>query len=92
MSVTGRLTTVVVCFLVAVALIVTAVAVFLKPGTPGGVINFTKTQAAGQPVDLTVQTVGAIGFGPHPTWVSYLVKNPQGKWVHTCLLYTSRCV
>jgi len=83
MSMAGRLTTVIVGFLVAVALIVTAVAVFLKPGTPGGVINFTKTQAAGAPVNLTVQTVGVIGFGPHPTWVSYLVKDPQGKWMHT---------
>jgi hypothetical protein len=58
------------------------VAAFLTPGTPGGVVNFTKAQAAGQPVNLTVQTVGSIGTGLHPTWVSYLVKNPQGKWVH----------
>lgn len=45
-------------------------------------MDFTKTQAAGQPVNLTVQTVGAIGYGAHPTWVSYLVKDPStGKWV-----------
>ncbi|MFZ1062270.1 MAG: hypothetical protein WAN30_02235 [Acidimicrobiales bacterium] len=66
----------------AVALVVAAVAAFITPGTPGGVVNFTNAQPAGQPVNLTVQTVGAIGFGPHPTWVSYLVKDPQGKWVH----------
>ena len=46
-------------------------------------MNFTTTQAAGQPVNLTVQTVGAIGFTAHPTWVSYLVKDPTtGQWVH----------
>jgi hypothetical protein len=82
MSIAGRLATVVVAFLVAVALVVAAVAAFLTPGTPGGVVNFTHAQPAGEPVNLTVQTVGAIGFGPHPTWVSYLVKDPQGKWIH----------
>ena len=82
MSIAGRLTTVVVAFLVAVGLVLAAVAAFLTPGTPGGVVNFTKAQAAGQPVNQTVQTVGSIGTGLHPTWVSYLVKNPQGKWVH----------
>jgi hypothetical protein len=30
-----------------------------------------------------MQTVASIGFGPHPDWVSYLVKDPQGKWVHS---------
>jgi hypothetical protein len=60
-----------------------AVAGLLTPGVPGGVVNFTNTQASGQPVHLTVQTVGSIGFGAHPTWVSYLVKDPKtGKWMH----------
>ena len=31
---------------------------------------------------LTLQTVASLGFKPHPDWVSYLAKNPQGKWVH----------
>lgn len=58
------------------------VAAWLTPGVPGGVMNFTHTQAQGQPVHLTVQTVGTIGFGTHPSWVSYLVKDPTtGKWV-----------
>jgi hypothetical protein len=35
---------------------------------------------------ITLQTVASIGFGPHPDWVSYLVKNPQGKWVHSTVL------
>jgi len=79
----GRLATVLGLFLVAVGLIVWAVASFIAPGVPGGVMSFTNTQAKGQPVHLTVQTVGSIGFGPHPTWVSYLVKDPKtGQWVH----------
>lgn len=83
MSMRGRLATVLGLFLVAVALIVWCVATFLTPGTPGGVMDFTKSQPAGQPVNLTLQSVGSIGFGPHPTWVSYLVKDPTtGKWVH----------
>ena len=83
MSKGGRLATVLGLFLVAVGLVVWAVASLLNPGVPGGVGNFTNTQAAGQPVQLTVQTVGSIGFGAHPTWVSYLVKDPtSGKWIH----------
>jgi hypothetical protein len=44
--------------------------------------------AAGQApqASLTLQTVAALGFKPHPDWVSYLVKNPQGKWVHSTVL------
>lgn len=32
---------------------------------------------------LTLQTVASLGFKPHPDWVSYLVKDQQGKWVHS---------
>ncbi len=82
MSKGGRLVVSLGLFLVAAALVVWAVAVYLTPGTPGGELNFTNTQAAGQPVNLTVQTVGSIGFGPHPTWVSYMTKDPaSGQWV-----------
>jgi hypothetical protein len=35
---------------------------------------------------ITLQTVASIGFGPHPDWVSYLVRNAQGKWVHSTVL------
>jgi hypothetical protein len=76
------MTTVLVLFVVAVGLVVVCVAAFIRPGTPGGVTDFTKSQPAGQPVHLLAQTVGSIGFGPHPTWVSYMVFNPTTKkWV-----------
>jgi hypothetical protein len=83
MSVSGRLGAAIGLFLVAVALIVAALFAFIRPGVPGGVMDFTAGHAAGQPVDVTLQAVGSIGFGPHPSWVSYMMKDPQtGKWVH----------
>jgi hypothetical protein len=43
--------------------------------------------AGGRPqAQLTLQTVASIGFGSHPDWVSYLVKNSDGKWVHSTVL------
>ncbi len=83
MSVSQRLGTVVGLFLVAVVLIIWALLAYLHPGTPGGVVNFTAGHTEGTPVNLTLETVGSIGHGPHPTWVSYLTKDPAtGKWVH----------
>jgi uncharacterized membrane protein YfcA len=35
---------------------------------------------------LTLQTVASFGHKPHPDWVSYLAKNPEGKWVHSTVL------
>lgn len=48
-------------------------------------VSFTAGHTAGQPVNLTLQTVGAIGFGPTPNWVSYLTKDPSGKWIHSTI-------
>jgi hypothetical protein len=38
-------------------------------------------------VNLTLQTVGAIGpkYGDHPDWVSYLVKDRSGDWLHSTI-------
>jgi hypothetical protein len=70
-------------FAVAAGLVVFTVMAFLRsnPST----VDFASGHSAGQPVDLTLQTVGSIGFGPHPTWVSYLTKAPDGRWLHTTL-------
>jgi hypothetical protein len=35
--------------------------------------------------NITLQTVAAYGHAPHPDWVSYLVKNEQGQWVHSTI-------
>jgi len=79
----GRVAVVLLAFLVAAGLVIWGVAELITPGVPGGVISYTNTQAAGQPVNLTIQTVGSIGFGSHPTWVSYLTLDPaNGQWRH----------
>lgn len=41
------------------------------------------TPGASGEANLTIETVGTIGFGAHPTWVSYLIRNSAGKWVHS---------
>jgi hypothetical protein len=56
---------------------------FLRTSPP--TVDFASGHQAGQPVDMTLQTVGAIGYGPHPDWVSYLTKSPDGQWVHSTL-------
>ncbi len=48
-------------------------------------VDYAAGHQAGQPVDVTLQTVGAYGSAPHPTWVSYMTRSPQGAWVHTTL-------
>jgi hypothetical protein len=68
-------------FSIAVALIVFASMAFIRSSPP--TVNFG--QQSGKPVSLTIQTVGTIGFGIHPSWVSYLVRSPSGEWVHTTL-------
>src|SRR3989442_697066 len=37
-------------------------------------------------VHLTLQTVASFGTPPHPDWVSYLARDPHGKWVHSTVL------
>jgi len=79
MSFAGKVTVTVVLFAVAVVAAVVLIVALL--GTPP-VVNFT-SQSPGAPVNVTLQTVGSLGSGSHPDWVSYLVRSPQGQWVHT---------
>jgi hypothetical protein len=65
----------VLCAVAAVVLIVNLL------GTPP-TVDFT-SEGSGQSINLNLQTVGAFGSGSHPDWVSYLVRSPQGQWVHT---------
>jgi hypothetical protein len=44
------------------------------------------TGSGGRVASITLQTVGAMGTAPHPDWVSYLAKNPQGHWIHSTIL------
>ena len=38
---------------------------------------------SGRNVHLTIQTVPSFGHAPHVDWVTYMVRNPQGRWVHS---------
>jgi hypothetical protein len=79
MSFAWKMTVTVVLFLVAAAAAVILVVALL--GTPPTVAY--SSPGPGQPVNVNLQTVGTYGSGTHPTWVSYLVRSPQGQWVHT---------
>jgi hypothetical protein len=79
MSLTWKVAVTVVLFLVAATAGVVLVVSLL--GTPP-TVDFT-SQGPGQAVNVTLQTVGSFGSGDHPTWVSYLVRSPQGEWIHT---------
>lgn len=81
MSLGGRISIVFVTFAVAIAAVIYALTTFLTPQP--ATIDFTASHQPGAAVNLTVQTVPSIGFGNHPTWVSYLVKDLNGRWVHS---------
>ncbi len=78
-----RLATVLALFAVAVGLVVFTAMAFIRSNPE--TVDFAVDHPASEPVNLTIQTVGTIGFGIHPSWVSYLVQAPNGKWVHTTL-------
>lgn len=83
MTRSARVTIVVALLGVATALVVFTAMAYLRSSPP--TVDFTAGHERGQPVDMTLQTVGTIGFGPHPSWVSFLTETPNGKWVHTTL-------
>ncbi len=45
------------------------------------------TTGSGKSVNLTIQTVAAIGpkLSSNPDWVAYLVRDPSGRWLHTTI-------
>ena len=63
------------------ALIVYYIVSYLMVSPP--VVAATGSKPRGH---LTLQTVASFGNAPHPDWVSYLVRNPSGKWVHGTVL------
>lgn len=70
-------------FGIAVGMCVFGAMGYLRRNPPN--INYKVGHVAGKPVHITLQTVGTMGRGGHPTWVSYLAKAPDGKWVHSTL-------
>jgi hypothetical protein len=76
-SVTKKLIGISVVVVVAGVLIGFYITDYLMSGPP----TFQPTAAA-KNVNLTIQTVAAVGptLSPNPDWVSYLVLNKKGKW------------
>ena len=64
-----------------VALIVYYIVSYLTVTPPGVAATGSKPR-----VHLTLQTVASYGNAPHADWVSYLARNPSGKWVHSTVL------
>jgi hypothetical protein len=81
MSVPARLGLVLAGIAAGVALIVYYIVSYLMVTPP--VVAATGSAPS---VNLTLQTVASYGHPPHVDWVSYLVRNPQGTWVHSTVL------
>jgi hypothetical protein len=59
---------------------------FLASGPTPYTVPAAKAAGAKAPeVDLTLQTVAAVGptLSPHPDWVSYLIRDASGNWKRT---------
>jgi hypothetical protein len=67
---------------VAVCVLIALYVVFLMR-SPQSVASTTSVQPE-RSADLTLQTVGALGPSyKKPDWVSYLVRDDSGKWIHS---------
>ena len=66
---------------VLVGLVVVYFIYFLESG-PAPV---AAASAADGTASLTLQTVPTYGHHPFPDWVSYMAKDPAGKWEHTTI-------
>ncbi len=63
---------------VAVVLVILYIVLFLTAAPPA--ISAVMQNGAAY---LTLQTFPTIGSGPEPDWVSYMVRDPSGHWVHS---------
>ena len=83
MSRGGRLGIFLALVALGAGLIVFTAMAFLRSEPP--TVDLARGHEPGQPVHMTLETVGSTGHGVHPQWVSYLVEAPNGKWVRTTL-------
>jgi hypothetical protein len=74
-----RVTLVFVGALVAIALTVAYLVDYLAVSPP------EVQGTSGADAQLTLQTVAAISSGDRPDWVSYLIKDPSGQWIHSTM-------
>jgi len=75
MSVRGRVVVVIALAGVLTFVLVLFIAAFLR-SRPATVVG---TATAGE-TSLVLQTVGQLGYGRYPDWVSYLAQQPDGSW------------
>jgi hypothetical protein len=76
-----RVTGIAAATVVAVALILWYVLSWVASFPPT-----VKAASSGGTTNVTFQTVASYGHQPHPDWVSYLVKNAAGAWVHSTVV------
>jgi hypothetical protein len=74
----------IVCGLAGTVIVAALVAWYVVGYVLGFPPTVAQASAAGV-TNVTVQTVASFGHQPHPDWVSYLVKNEQGQWVHSTI-------
>jgi hypothetical protein len=78
---TARLAAIVI----AVILVAAAIA-FYVAGLASGPATVEASQTGGHTAQLTLKTEAAVGpQGSNRPWVSYLVRNQQGEWVHSTI-------
>lgn len=81
MTMSSRLLLIFAGIAAATALIVYYIVSYLVQTPPVVAATGARPQA-----QITLQTVASLGFKPHPDWVSYLVRNSQGKWEHSTVI------
>ncbi len=72
---------------VAVGVLVVAIAIgfYIGSWATSGPASFTPASQSSRSVNLTIQTVAAIGpkLSPNPSWVSYLIRDNSNQWRRT---------
>ena len=74
-SARGRIVVVMLVTALLVGSLVFFIAAFLRSRPPT-----VRVTATGGEASLVLQTVGALGYGSRPDWVSYLAQQPDGAW------------
>jgi hypothetical protein len=72
--------------IVIAVILVAAVIAFYVAGLASGPATVEASQTGGHIAQLTLKTEAAVGpQGSNRPWVSYLVRNQQGEWVHSTI-------
>lgn len=74
---------VLVSFAVGIGLILFGIFGYLRSSPP--TVAATPSSSGSGSVNLVLQIDGAVGVGPHPSWVGYWAKDSAGQWKQTTL-------